>query len=789
MGSMRRTRGTGKGDGRIGEARNPGPPAWEEGSREQGGMTVDEAWARVQAERGWVPAWRTWSRQVVRPTRQEGRLNIALVPPLVAREEEEQVGGGRDDWDEEDLEAFLQQCELDAGLIPEVDAEEARRRAASWRRWEEEATMAGIACPQIEEQRPSGGERGRQMAVNVAEVVVPPSGERSREASKRDGGKRARQRWKPLRFREVEGEPRVEELHEAPLATERPVEAVPVQRRPARTSTVRPRGKRQRGGPAEHFDVDVITFNGSGSPQLVAALEALEGERKRVAAVLAQEHLARIDAVADLQHAARQRGFKFAPCEAAQGKGGGPSAGVGIAVPLHRGWGGIQGPCWDLSPASSPGRLVGAWIQAGPKGGMFCFSAYLYTSEGMTSRNVGLLEAALSAASTCGGAWIIGADWNVTPKELREGAGRLLDRAGAEVLAPSEATCYPPTGRPRILDYFLVDARMGNAVSEAQVVRTVAGSPHRAVKVTIRGKEVGGLVQMIRRPRMLPRVRPIGCPRRPLVPGVGGEGEAESAEGGGGKGLEEWWRSVAYCIEGELCRECDCVTSDGAPDEKYTGRGEGLRLVRRPLMPPRAAARHGRSDGRLHRLAWTLNRMEEVAHLAGRRGGGWGTETRELQWERVVHSLGKRGGCVERLVEDGKEWEGLVDYVQSLRGRPLQGGEEAREWAVKLRGAVDERKKVVAMEGRAAWRGWVKDQIRRGGGALHAFTKRVVERAEEAAVGSDGRCGSPQTQVESDRLEWDKTWQKLRGIAAAPWREETSGIEDWAALPPRQWRK
>ncbi len=131
-------------------------------------------------------------------------------------------------------------------------------------------------------------------------------------------------------------------------------------------------------------------------------------------------------------------------------------------------------------------------MQAGPRGGMFCFTIYLWTSEGMTPRNVGLVEAALAVASTSGGAWVIGADWNVTPKELREAVGRLLDRAGAVVRAPSEATCYPPTGSPRVIDFFLVDARIGDAVSEARLERSVVGSPHRAVKITVRGREVGG---------------------------------------------------------------------------------------------------------------------------------------------------------------------------------------------------------------------------------------------------------------------------------------------------------
>ncbi len=222
---------------------------------------------------------------------------------------------------------------------------------------------------------------------------------------------------------------------------------------------------------------------------------------------------------------------------------------------------------------------------------------------------------------------------------------------------------------------------------------------------------------------------------------MAGAGEVEGEEG---QGLDERWKGIAYCIEAELCRECDCVKGDGTPDERYTGRGNGLQLVRRPLMPPRTAARHGRVDGRLHKLAWTLNRMEELVHLAGRRGGGWGAETRWMQWERIVHALGKRDGCVEKLAEEDEgEWAGMASFVHSLRGRPMQGGGEAKEWACKLRRAVDDRKKVVAMEGRVVWKAWVRDQIRRGGGALHAFTKRVVERAEEAVDGSDGRCGSP----------------------------------------------
>ncbi len=534
-GSIVRSRTIGQCVRRIGEAQNPGPSGGVGEEERDEASAVDEAWARVREESGWVPAWRTWSRQVVRRGGQDGSIVIDLVPPSVMEEEEDRDWKDHQEWGEEELEEFLQRCELEAGLIQEMDLNEVGGRAEEWRRMEEEATMAGIPCPRVEEQSRGRVAETAQDLRAVAEIWrPPPPGQQRRVSGKPEGGKKKRQRWRPLKFQEESGEPLIEETRVVPSESVRAVEPVPVHRRPARTPEVRPRGRRQRGAQAEEFEVEVVTFNGSGSPQAVAALEVLRGQSKKVAAVLLQEHLARGDAVADLQHAAKGRGFKLAPNEAAEGKGGGPSAGVAIAVPLHRGWGGIQGPCWDLSPPGSPGRLVGAWVQAGPRGGMACLTLYLWTSEGMSQRNVALVEAALAVASTCGCAWLMGADWNVTPKALREAVGRMLDRVGAVIRAPAEATCYPPTGQPKVLDYFLVDSRIADAVGEAQLAREVVGSPHRAVKITVKGKEVGGLVQMVRKPKMLPRDRPTGCPRRPLVPGGGGDwvGEGGARECG-----------------------------------------------------------------------------------------------------------------------------------------------------------------------------------------------------------------------------------------------------------------
>ncbi len=177
---------------------------------------------------------------------------------------------------------------------------------------------------------------------------------------------------------------------------------VPPPIQPIRTSCSRPRGRRQRGAPPHAFVVDVVTFNGSGAPQLLEAMGALAGDRASLAALLVQEHHGMGDSLADLQAGARARGLKLAPSEATAGKGGGMSAGVGVAAPTHRGWGGISAAQWDFSPAESPGRLAGAWLQAGPRGGMVVLSIYCWASEGMSPRNVALVSKALGGG---GGLW------------------------------------------------------------------------------------------------------------------------------------------------------------------------------------------------------------------------------------------------------------------------------------------------------------------------------------------------------------------------------------------------
>ncbi len=454
-------------------------------------------------------------------------------------------------WEEDELEVFLQECEVEAGWRESVEASIGERMRREWREWEAEAVMAGIQCPSLEESVAEGA--GKEGEAEVCDSVEAPAAGQVAAARRKEAGgekRNKRRRWRPLRLAGDEDEPTLEhevaEVQETvngsgPQEQEEEVLAAPMAQVPRRSAAVRPRGRRQRGSGSQDFAVDIVTFNGSGAPQALGAMSALSARMRSLGALLIQEHHGKGESLADLQAGARMRGMKLAPCEATTGKGGGVSAGVGVATPAHRGWGGIFTANWDLSPPGAPGRLAGAWLQVGPRGGMIALSVWCWPAEGMSQRNVQLVGKALEAVATSGCPWIIGGDWNATPAELVAATSGLLDRAGAVVRAPSQPTCYPAAGRARTLDYFVVDARIAGAVSEAVLVEEVIGSPHRAVKVTITGREVGGLIQMVQRPKMFPWKTPPGVSAQAASAEDSACGRGGRVWGGGfsGRGVEE----------------------------------------------------------------------------------------------------------------------------------------------------------------------------------------------------------------------------------------------------------
>ena len=145
-----------------------------------------------------------------------------------------------------------------------------------------------------------------------------------------------------------------------------------------------------------------------------------------MAALLCQEHHASALEWNDLYLKARGAHWHLQGSLADVLPGGSCSAGVGIATRAFINMGLPPGWKHDISTAESPGRLAAAWIEGVVKGGLIMMSTYLWHSEGMTPRNMAILEQAGAHARMFKGPSLLAGDFIMTPERLGEEAGDLL---------------------------------------------------------------------------------------------------------------------------------------------------------------------------------------------------------------------------------------------------------------------------------------------------------------------------------------------------------------------------
>ena len=260
--------------------------------------------------------------------------------------------------------------------------------------------------------------------------------------------------------------------------------------------------------------VKILLLNSSGRPQLEAALQSCE---KDVGVILNQEHHANGMAFVDLQYEADRAGWKLQGAQAKHTDKNSFSAGTAIACRKRIGMGDVNA-AYDHSPAHSGGRISAAWLQIGPPSGVVVISLYLYTQEGMTPRNRGLLSTAVALARASGSPWIVGGDMNMPPGDLASGASSVLEQANAYVFATERPTNYPTSGAARTLDYVITSDIVYHWIESLHVHDGIEAKPHRAVCVTLKASVKNFLVKTLKTPSKFSDVRPIGCARALVVP-------------------------------------------------------------------------------------------------------------------------------------------------------------------------------------------------------------------------------------------------------------------------------
>ena len=233
--------------------------------------------------------------------------------------------------------------------------------------------------------------------------------------------------------------------------------------------------------------------------------------RYRVVALTVQEHHTRGDTYIDLVAQVKRSGWDMSGSEAAPANRAQGKAGVGVLARRPTGIGVPSAMQKDLSPSGAEGRLTAAWIDGILHGGILVLSIYLFESEGLSDRNVNLIEKAGQAVVTHGGPWVIGGDFNLTPAEL-SGVNHLIRRMRGTVVAPNT-----PTGRPsctgRVIDFFLADERILGAVQCVFTDVDSTSSPHLSVILALKSSAARQQFRTVRKLRTFPDSLPIGCLR------------------------------------------------------------------------------------------------------------------------------------------------------------------------------------------------------------------------------------------------------------------------------------
>ena len=503
------------------------------------------------------------------------------------------------------------------------------------------------------------------------------------------------------------------------------------------------------------------------------------GGEPKCYAVLNAEHHALGTSFVDLQYRAKARGWKFDGAEATLTDDGGRSAGTGIAVRSVYGLASgsdLDGTC-DVSPVGSPGRLSAVWTNAVLPRGLLLVSAYFWTGEGLTERNLRLLERAGDVARAFGGLFLIGGDFNMTPEEL-DAMRSWLDRMGVAVVRPEGPTCHSG----RTIDFFLVDRRLLPLVLGVHILLDADTSPHYPVALDLKLDFDIPLITVFASPAPFPKERKVGCLRPPRPPVDERFAAAETATRDDPSALDALWKHVAELAEYDLCGLFDFVRDDGAPTARYAGRGGELRLVQRPLIPP-DAKELGPADAVTRALWWFATRGTERVAAASRvqAGSAVRSESFNGHWRAVGVRL-RTSGHFRVLVAHDAAWSERLLQASFLSPDDASGASTLKEAVVRARAEAKERKRKAGAAAAASWKAFTEEQRRTGAGVLHAFIKR--DRIEpDAPVEVRGeKALDPQSMANHDASTWKPIWERFASSADAPWR---GAKVDAADRPPR----
>ena len=216
-------------------------------------------------------------------------------------------------------------------------------------------------------------------------------------------------------------------------------------------------------------------------------------------------------------------------------------------------------------PECAEGRIAACHVGAVCKGRFHILSVYLWHSEGLTARNLDLLQTLAQVTSRLRGPWLLAGDFNITPQELvASGWLQLVRRCCCAPLAP---TC----GK-KMYDFFVTSSSLAGLIAGVSVVHNGRFHPHSPVRLWLMGKVRRKMVRQLVTPTKIPAVLPSGCAADPTT--------QQALIADCSKDLESKARLALNLVETELH---DIMRSEGS-EEPRGGRAAGPVFKWKPAL-------------------------------------------------------------------------------------------------------------------------------------------------------------------------------------------------------------
>jgi len=433
---------------------------------------------------------------------------------------------------------------------------------------------------------------------------------------------------------------------------------------------------------------------------------------------------------------------------------GGLSAGVAVTSRWQFSLNHVD--CPSLQPPC-PHRFVCRTWHAVLRHGVLLASVYLLDSGRLCQFNIDLLDEVGRYLTCLGIPFIVGGDWQVHPQ--------VLERSGWPAAISASVVCsgqntYKAGQAETEMDYFLVSnvLRSSGAVVSCQALECDFVHKHSPVQLTISGRCRKDTCLTIRKPRPIPVVRAIGCPRPPIAWDHAAVLAGDITDVGS---LSRAYGSFAMLAEQEVL---DAV---GLDPDNAGARAVAPKVARVSIF----AVTNGKVASTAQARTWR-HLQDIMVRLIGLVNAGRSFLARNLlrkalkfcpcngrplewpQWRREVRGLKPLLSHTYASPLDNLQLHNLVDKASQIE-----------EWLGSMALTVEDKS---AADRSLHWKTWCKQEDGKPGApGLHRFISRkdtwasfcVEADNTDVQVGQLGACTtSPQTDVLCRAQPWHLQW-------------------------------